>query len=206
MQYITDWSKHLLDITPLEGEIREPSSWKILEQIFNNHPFKSKCISPKKFIVAKHPLYNIKCFVAVGENYELFPFSIQNALKKTVNLREYLHATCRRIVKDQVNCKKERIIKETGSICQKTGKTYEPKELHLHHEPPYEFNIICDSFLKAKNIELHEKIFKYDDQGLLKFNDNSLKYEFLKYHARFLNDGHVSLINSKINQKTWSIV
>ena len=201
MDKVLDWSKYLLSITPVNGEVKEISSRKNLELIFFNHPLKSKQLKPKKFYVAEHPIYKNKCFVAAGENYELFPFSVNSALKKTTNLREYLHSACRWIVKDQVNYKKNQIIQKIGLMCQKTGKYLARKNLHLHHEAPYEFNIICDSFLKAKNIKLHESIFKYDRKGVLLFKDQSLIYEFLKYHARFLNDGHVSLVSGKINQK-----
>ena len=92
------------------GEVKEISSRKNLELIFFNHPLKSKQLKPKKFYVAEHPIYKNKCFVAAGENYELFPFSVNSALKKTTNLREYLHSTCRWIVRDQVNYKKNQII------------------------------------------------------------------------------------------------
>jgi len=202
MDTVLDWSNYLLNTVPVAGEIKDICSRKNLEQIFYNHPLKSKCIKPKKFIVIRHPVYNNKCFAAIGENMELFPFSVKNnAIKGNVNLRDILHQLCRRIVKDQVFFKKERLIQKIGLVCQKTGNTYPKKDLHLHHEPPYEFNIICDSFLKSKGAALNENLFKYDHLGKLAFNNADFKYEFLKYHARFLNDGHVSLISSQLNQK-----
>lgn len=202
MSTVLDWSNYLLKTLPVDAEVKDICSRKNLEQIFNNHPLKSKCIRPKKFVVTKHPIFNNKCFAAIGENMELFPFSIKsNAAKGTINLRDTLHQLCRKIVKDQVFFKKEKIIQKIGLVCQKTGNTYPKKDLHLHHEPPYEFNIICDSFLKSKGVELNENLFKYDHLGELAFNNADFKYEFLKYHARFLNDGHVSLVSSQLNQK-----
>ena len=201
MNNVLDWSKHLLNTIPINGEIKDLSSKRNLKQIFNNHPLKSKCINPQRFIVTRHPVYKNKCFAAVGENMELFPFSMKNAMQSRINFRSTLHQLCRMIVKDQVFYKKENIIKKIGLVCQKTGNVYPKKNLQLHHEPPYEFNIICDSFLKSNGVQLNESLFKYDNLGELSFNDTKLKYEFLKYHARFLNDGHVSLVSSKINQK-----
>lgn len=202
MNAVTEWSDHLLNTVPVDGEIKDICSRKNLELIFYNHPLKSRCIKPEKFIVTRHPIYNNKCFAAIGENMELFPFSIKNnAIKGNVNFRDILHKLCRRIVKDQVYFKKERMIQKIGLVCQKTGNTYPKKDLHLHHEPPYEFNIICDSFLKSKGAELDENLFKYNHLGELAFDNTDFKYEFLKYHARFLNDGHVSLVSSELNQK-----
>ncbi len=202
METVLDWSNYLLNTVPVAGEIKDICSRKNLEQIFYNHPLKSRCIKPEKFIVIRHPVYNNKCFAAIGENMELFPFSVKNnAVKGNVNLRDILHQLCRRIVKDQVFFKKEGLIQKNGLVCQKTGNTYPKKDLHLHHEPPYEFNIICDSFLKSKGAALNENLFKYDHLGELAFNNADFKYEFLKYHARFLNDGHVSLVSSQLNQK-----
>ena len=202
MSTVLDWSNHLLNTVPVDSEIKDICSRKNLEQIFNNHTLKSRCIIPKKFIVTRHPIYNNKCFAAIGENMELFPFSVKNnAIKGNINLRDILHQLCRKIVKDQVFFKKERLIQKIGLVCQKTGNTYPKKDLHLHHEPPYEFNIICDSFLKSKGAALNENLFKYDHLGELAFNNADFKYEFLKYHARFLNDGHVSLVSSQLNQK-----
>ena len=75
MNDVTEWSNHLLNTVPVDGEIKDICSRKNLEQIFYNHPLKSRCIKPEKFIVTRHPIYNNKCFAAIGENMELFPFS-----------------------------------------------------------------------------------------------------------------------------------
>ena len=199
MNDVTEWSNHLLNTVPVDGE--DICSRKNLEQIFYNHPLKSRCIKPEKFIVTRHPIYNSKCFAAIGENMELFPFSVKNnAIKVNLNLRDILHKLCRRIVKDQVFFKKEKIIQRIGLVCQKTGNTYPKKDLHLHMNLLTNLILFVTAFLKVK------------EQNLMKIFLNIIilvnlllimhfKYEFLKYHARFLNDGHVSLVSSELNQK-----
>ena len=91
-----------------------------------------------------------------------------------------------------------------GLKCQKSNIYYPKSELHLHHEPPYEFNVVCDSFIKMKGLELSIELFKEGYDNELEFSNIEHKYEFLKYHAKILNDGHVSLIHKNINQKLGS--
>ena len=53
MDKVLDWSKYLLSITPVNGEVKEISSRKNLELIFFNHPLKSKQLKPKKFYLPR---------------------------------------------------------------------------------------------------------------------------------------------------------
>ena len=205
LNHIREYTNNILSIHPVGSEIRNLKYVKDLREIFDNHPWKKIPAGSYKIIVGKHKIYNNKCFYIIGEGGERYSFSSKNASHSiSLNPRMILNDICRNIVSEQVQFKKLEIIKNFGQKCQKSNIYYPKSELHLHHEPPYEFNVVCDSFIKLKGLELSIELFKEGYDNELEFSTIEHKYEFLKYHAKILNDGHVSLIHKKINQKLGS--
>ena len=200
--YLKELAEYIFETTEVGSKITNPQIRQTLKSVYDKHPWKPDILEPYDLIVKRDKWNKRKCFAIISSEGKCYSFSLKHSLKnRSVNIREYLLENCRNIVSADIFKKRENIIKKHGLKCQKTNQYLPRHELHLHHESPYEFNIICDLFLLENNLRLDASLFESNDNGELQFKNSNVTKLFRQFHQKFL-DQHVCLISKKINLKS----
>ena len=199
--YIEDCLNNLLK-KPINTKITSPQSKIILKAIFDNHPVKTIPDGDYEFLVFREKEFNTKCFAIKDCQNNIQTFSKSRIyMSHNENFRSKFSRVCRRLISDQVNHKKNELIKIHGLRCQHSNKLVLRKNLQLNHDHPYSFNVIVDIFLLSNKLSEEKDHTIYNKKGDLTFKDYSLEAKFLEHHQNFLDRNFVSLISKEINNK-----
>jgi len=197
---VKNFAKFVLKTTNAGEEIKFEFSRSILKKIYDNHPFKPPISGEYKIVVVRKKPFNTKCFAIISPEQALYTFSVKNALKKkALNLRQEINILLRKAISKDIIKRKEDLINNFGLFCQKSGRPYEWSELTLHHESPYEFNVICDLFLIEQKLNLSSDLLKINSEGKFVFKDEIINSKFKYFHRKFLTT-HTSLVSRKYNE------
>ena len=197
---VNEFARFVLDNTDVGTKIKFDFTKNILKQIYDNHPLKPSISEPFEIMVVLKKPYKNKCFAIVSPNGFVYTFSIKNALKsKPINIRHIVNSLFRKAISKDVLKRKNNLINLHGLTCQKSGIVFKKSDLTLHHESPYEFNIISDLFLIEHNLTLNSDLLIINANGEFCFKNNKLCSLFRDFHKKFLFS-HTSLVSKKYNE------
>ena len=192
--------EHIKKLYPNGEYIKDAFIKKDLVSIFKNHKFKKLNGEKLEVKIVMHPLYSNRCFFIKDETEKNFLFSIDNLkVTKEINWIEELAKILRNSIRKDIIKIKSRLLKENGPYCKVIGRKFNTKDLVIDHMPPYNFNIIMDTWIKSKELKVDSKAFKVNQYGILDLVDEKLKIDFRVYHSN-ISKGHLRLISKKVNR------
>ena len=115
-----------------------------------------------------------------------------------INHLEVAYKILRSCIKSDMKSTKRFLLKSKGPYCSLKKCKLEPSNLVVDHEPPYNFNLIVNSWIRDREINLKNNFFVVNKWGEIDFSNQNLKKDFKRYHRK-LSEGYLRLVEKKLN-------
>ncbi len=144
------------------------------------------------------------CFKIIRNDGSGTDFSFYHCIKqRPATQKQAVSKAFREAVRYDLYRAREKYISENknedGTIeCAISKERIQPEDAHMDHRPPMTFEVIVETFLKARNLNYEDvKLSKgADNQTIPEIIDWSLEAHFKNYHAQ---TAKISLVKASIN-------